>query len=144
MSTAYRTDPGRATARVSSEILDRLPPHNLDAEKAVLGSVLLDPNLCDDVVVILRPDDFYADAHRKLYAHLVAMHDEGGGSTPRWCWNGCGPPATWRPSAARPTCRGPAFGPARRQRRLLRRDRPRQSHAAGVDPRQHRNPSRRL
>jgi replicative DNA helicase len=78
MSTAYRTDPGRAPARVSSEILDRLPPHNLDAEKGVLGSLMLDPNLCDDVVVILRPDDFYADAHQKLFAHLVAMHDEGG------------------------------------------------------------------
>jgi replicative DNA helicase len=77
MSTAYRTDPGRPPARVSSEILDRLPPHNLDAERGVLGSMLLDPNLCDDVALILRPDDFYADANQKLYAHLLAMHDEG-------------------------------------------------------------------
>jgi replicative DNA helicase len=77
MSTAYRTDAGRTPARVSSEILDRLPPHNLDAEKGVLGSLLLDPNLCDDVALLLRPDDFYADANQKLYAHLMAMHDEG-------------------------------------------------------------------
>lgn len=77
MSTAYRTDAGRAPARVSSEILDRLPPQNLDAEKGVLGSLLLDPNLCDDVALILRPDDFYADANQKLYAHLLAMHDDG-------------------------------------------------------------------
>ncbi len=77
MATAYRTDQGRAPARVSSEILDRLPPHNLDAEKGVLGSLLLDPNLCDDVALVLRPDDFYADANQKLYGHLSAMHDEG-------------------------------------------------------------------
>lgn len=77
MATAYRTDPGRASARVSSEILDRLPPHSLEAEKGVLGSIFLDPNLCDDVVGILRPADFYADAHQKLFAHVVAMHDEG-------------------------------------------------------------------
>ena len=77
MSTAYRTDAGRAAAGVGSEILDRLPPHNLDAEKGVLGSILLDPNLCDDVALILRPDDFYADANQKLYAHLLAMHDAG-------------------------------------------------------------------
>ena len=77
MATAYRTDPARAPARVSSEILDRLPPHNLEAEKGTLGSILLDPNLCDEVALILRPEDFYADANQKLYAHLLAMHDEG-------------------------------------------------------------------
>jgi replicative DNA helicase len=77
MATAYRADAGHAPARVSSEILDRLPPQNLDAEKGVLGSVLLDPNLCDDVALVLRPDDFYADANQKLYAHLLAMHDQG-------------------------------------------------------------------
>ncbi len=77
MSTVYRTDPGRQSARVSSEILDRLPPHNLDAEKGVLGSILLDPNLGDDVALVVRPDDFYADANQKLFGHLMAMHDEG-------------------------------------------------------------------
>jgi replicative DNA helicase len=77
MSTAYRTDAGRTPARVSPEILDRLPPHNLDAEKGVLGSILLDPNLADDVALVLRPEDFYAEANEKLYGHLLAMHDEG-------------------------------------------------------------------
>ena len=77
MSTAYRTDAGRTPARVSSEILDRLPPHNLDAEKGVLGSILLDPNLADDVALVLRPEDFYAEANEKLYRHLLAMHDDG-------------------------------------------------------------------
>jgi replicative DNA helicase len=78
MPTAYRSDAGHAPARVTSEILDRLPPQNLDAEKGVLGSILLDPNLCDDVAVMLRPEDFYADAHQKLYAHLLEMHEGGG------------------------------------------------------------------
>ena len=44
----------------------------------MLGSLLLDPNLCDDVALVVRPDDFYADANQKLYAHLLAMHDQGG------------------------------------------------------------------
>ncbi|MCE5303003.1 MAG: replicative DNA helicase [Planctomycetaceae bacterium] len=78
MATTYRTDASRTPARINSEILDRLPPHNLDAERGVLGSLLLDPNLCDDVALILRPDDFYADANQRLYTHLLAMHDEGG------------------------------------------------------------------
>jgi replicative DNA helicase len=77
MSTVYRTDPGRTHGRVSSEILDRVPPHSLEAERGALGSILLDPNLCDDVALIVRPDDFYADANQKLYSHVLAMHDEG-------------------------------------------------------------------
>ncbi len=63
--------------RVSSEILDRLPPHNLDAERGVLGSLLLDPTLCDEVVLVIRPEDFYAEPNRRLFSHIVAMHDEG-------------------------------------------------------------------
>ena len=35
------------------------------------------PMCCDDVALIVRPDDFYADAHRKLFAHMCAMHDAG-------------------------------------------------------------------
>lgn len=76
MSTVRRTDQVQPT-RVSSEILDRLPPQNLDAERAVLGSLLIDPQMCDEVVMVLRPEDFYADAHQKLYRRIVEMHDEG-------------------------------------------------------------------
>ena len=145
MATAYRTDAGRAAARVSSEILDRLPPHNLDAEKGVLGSLLLDPNLCDDVALVLRPDDFYAEANQKLYAHLLAMHDEGGRIDATLLLERLRPAGDLEADRRRRLSgRGRPLGPLRRQRRLLRRDRPRQGHAAGVDPRQHRNPPRRL
>lgn len=77
MAIAERVDKNHSPARVSSEILDRLPPQSLEAERAVLGSILLDPQMCDDVALILRPDDFYADANQKLYRSLLAMHDEG-------------------------------------------------------------------
>ena len=63
--------------KVNSEILDRQPPCNLDAERGVLGSILLLPTVCDDVALVLRPEDFYDDANRALYAHLRAMNDEG-------------------------------------------------------------------
>jgi len=33
--------------------------------------------LCDDVALVVRPADFYADANQKLYTHLLAMHDLG-------------------------------------------------------------------
>lgn len=78
MGTIGRIDAGRSTPTVSSEILDRLPPQNLDAEKGVIGSLLLDSLMCDDVVLLLRPEDFYSEVHRRLYGHIIAMHDEGG------------------------------------------------------------------
>ena len=68
----------RSTARpVTSEILDRQPPFNLDAEMGVLGSIILSPDACDDIALILRHDDFYDDANRKLFEHMLAMHDDG-------------------------------------------------------------------
>ena len=78
MASTGRVDTGHRSARVSSEILDRLPPHSAEAEQGVLGSLILNPNLCDDVCLIVGTDDFYADAHRRLYAQMIAMHDDGG------------------------------------------------------------------
>jgi replicative DNA helicase len=77
MATVQDSRSAAASVRPGSELLDRAAPHNLDAEKAVLGSVLLDPQMCDEVALLVRPDDFYADAHRTLYAHLLEMHDQG-------------------------------------------------------------------
>ena len=62
---------------VSSEILDRQPPFSLDAEAGVLGSVVLNPDVFDDVMLILRANDFYDDANRLLYQHMQEMHDAG-------------------------------------------------------------------
>jgi replicative DNA helicase len=63
--------------KANSEILDRQPPCNLEAERGVLGSILLLPTVCDDVALILRPEDFYDAANRTLYMQMRAMNDEG-------------------------------------------------------------------
>lgn len=70
-------DDARKPKPVTSEILDRQPPFNLEAEMGVLGSIMLSPEACDDIALTLRPDDFYDDANRKLFEHMLAMHDEG-------------------------------------------------------------------
>lgn len=59
-----------------SDLAGRVPPHSLEAEKAVLGSILLDPRVLDDVATQLVADDFYVDAHRKIYARILEMHAE--------------------------------------------------------------------
>ncbi len=68
---------GSPTPRLNAEILDRVRPQSLEAERGVLGSLLHDPQLCDEVALLLRADDFYADANQRLYRHLFALHDEG-------------------------------------------------------------------
>jgi replicative DNA helicase len=77
MADANGSQRTRSAPQTSSEILDRLPPQNLDAEKGVLGSLLLDPQICDEVALILRADDFYADANQRLYRNLLVMHEQG-------------------------------------------------------------------
>lgn len=64
-------------AKSQAELLDRLPPQSPEAERGVIGSILLDPEMCDEVVLLLRPDDFYSQSNQTLFAQLVAMHDEG-------------------------------------------------------------------
>ncbi|OYV74507.1 MAG: replicative DNA helicase, partial [Deltaproteobacteria bacterium 21-66-5] len=76
MATYQRIDE-RLPTRGGPDLLDRLPPQNLEAEQGVLGSLLLDPDLCDEVAILLRPHHFYAPAHQALFGHLVAMHNDG-------------------------------------------------------------------
>ena len=66
---------GRENAQ---EVLDRRLPYDQDAEQGVLGSILLMPEACDEVSLILRPDDFFDEANRCLFTHMREMHDAGG------------------------------------------------------------------
>lgn len=59
------------------ELLDRQPPRSIEAERAVIGSLLLLPEACDEVVLLVRPDDFYDDAHRAIFSQMLALHDDG-------------------------------------------------------------------
>ncbi|NCA11484.1 replicative DNA helicase [bacterium] len=52
-------------------------PANVDAEKAVLGSILLKPDVCDDVALVVRSEDFHDESHQILFRHLVDLHDGG-------------------------------------------------------------------
>jgi replicative DNA helicase len=58
-------------------MFDGTPPHSLEAEKGVLGSILLRPAVADDIALTLRPDDFYSPNHRKLYEVMFAIHNAG-------------------------------------------------------------------
>ncbi|MCA9050168.1 MAG: replicative DNA helicase [Planctomycetaceae bacterium] len=55
----------------------RLPPQNLDAERGVLGSILLMHEAIDDVADFLRPEYFYRDAHEKMYVAVRDLYEKG-------------------------------------------------------------------
>jgi replicative DNA helicase len=60
------------------ELPSRIPPHNLDAERAVLGAVLLEGReALPRVVEVLRPSDFYTEAHRSIYQSMLTLFDHG-------------------------------------------------------------------
>ncbi|MHB0957599.1 MAG: replicative DNA helicase [Pirellulaceae bacterium] len=77
MAHARRTDSARRSAKVPAEILDRQPPQNLDAELGVLGSILLKPDVCDEIASLIRHEDFYDETHGLLFAHMQDMHNAG-------------------------------------------------------------------
>ena len=56
-------------------LLERVPPHNLEAERAVLCSVLLDGETIGNLVPILKPGDFYRTAHGRLYEAMLGIYD---------------------------------------------------------------------
>lgn len=58
-------------------LLWKLPPQNLEAEAALLGSVLLETAVLDECVAIVRPADFYRDVHETLWREMSRMHGEG-------------------------------------------------------------------
>lgn len=55
----------------------RTPPSDLDAEAAVLSSILLDPGAFDTVQDQLRPEHFYADANRRIYEAVLELSSAG-------------------------------------------------------------------
>jgi replicative DNA helicase len=68
---------GTAQRKDRVDRADRLPPQNLEAEKSVLGCILLQNHVLDDVADLLLPDHFYLDAHKRIYAAVLRLQKSG-------------------------------------------------------------------
>jgi replicative DNA helicase len=70
---------GRSQNSDSGALGDRLPPQNLEAERSVLGSMLLDNDVLHEIVPILAVADFYRETHQTIYQAIRDLYDQGKG-----------------------------------------------------------------
>jgi len=56
--------------------LEKLPPQNTEAEMAVLGSMLIEEDAISVAVEHLSADDFYKEAHKKIFSSIVHLYDQ--------------------------------------------------------------------
>ena len=61
---------------MASPVKDRIPPHNDDAERAVIGATLIDENAVTIAQQYLRPEDFYSPRHRKIYEAVLNLSNK--------------------------------------------------------------------
>jgi replicative DNA helicase len=61
---------------MSRQSLERTLPHNVDAEKSVLGAILVNNENYYRVIENLRPEDFYLEAHRVIFRQMIELIDQ--------------------------------------------------------------------
>ena len=61
---------------MSQSIKYKVPPHNLEAETATLGALLLDWDSVGDVIKYLRPDRFYSLQNQKIFTAILELYNK--------------------------------------------------------------------
>ena len=59
------------------QLLERPLPHSAEAERAILGSIILDNGLVNQAIELLRPEDFYIRAHQFIFRGMIALSERG-------------------------------------------------------------------
>jgi len=55
----------------------KIPPHDLDAERSLLGALLIDKDAVVKIAEFLHPEDFYRDAHRDIFEAILSLYEKG-------------------------------------------------------------------
>ena len=62
-------------ATLAELLSSRIPPHSLEAERAVLGALLLERESLPRAIEVLRASDFYKEGHRQIFSSMVALFE---------------------------------------------------------------------
>ncbi|WP_120168928.1 replicative DNA helicase [Thermohalobacter berrensis] len=57
------------------QVMGKVPPHSLEAEQSVLGSMLLDKDSIITATEMLRSEDFYKEAHNEIFTAIIELHN---------------------------------------------------------------------
>lgn len=57
--------------------LQKTPPHSLEAERSILGGILVSVQNLSVVLSVISPEDFYKDAHRRILEKIIVLVDKG-------------------------------------------------------------------
>jgi replicative DNA helicase len=73
-ASAARAPRGRSAERAEADLVQRVPPHNAEAEQAVLGGILMRPQLMHSIVDRLTAEDFYLPAHTVIFRSFLELY----------------------------------------------------------------------
>ncbi len=59
------------------QLLEKPLPHSAESERAILGAVILDNGLVNQAIELLKPDDFYLQAHRRVFQAMINLSERG-------------------------------------------------------------------
>ncbi len=68
---------GRKPSQSQELFAGKLPPQNMEAERGVIGSVLLMTEALDEVAEVLTSQHFYSDAHQQIFQAILDLHERG-------------------------------------------------------------------
>ena len=54
----------------------RVPPQNIDSEKALLGSIMLKPEAMHEIIDMVKPDSYYSEKHRIIYNSMLELFEK--------------------------------------------------------------------
>src|SRR5690242_18172876 len=62
---------------IREQPFERALPNSSEAERAILGAILLDNGLISQAIEQLRPEDFYVPSHRRIFVAMIALFERG-------------------------------------------------------------------
>lgn len=77
MNDMVQTGPAKRKRSTNNIVpLSKVPPQNIEAEQAILASVLIDNHILNVCLEHIRPEDFYKEAHQMIFRAMMALNDK--------------------------------------------------------------------